>query len=128
LKDKTTAALLALFLGGIGVHKFYLGRGGQGIFYLLFFWTFIPAVIAFIEAIVLFTMSQADFNLKYNTGMMLAAAASPQNIVVNVANTAHASTDDITGKLKSLNDLRVAGALTEEEFQAQKQRVLSGGR
>lgn len=26
MKNKTTAGLLALFLGGIGVHKFYLGK------------------------------------------------------------------------------------------------------
>jgi len=128
VKDKTTAGLLALFLGGIGIHKFYLGRGGQGILYLIFCWTFIPAVIAFIEAIILLTMSDADFNLKYNTGMMVAKAATPQNIVVNVANTAHAGSDDFVGKLKNLNDLRIAGALTEEEFQVQKQRVLSSGR
>ena len=28
MKDKTTAALLAFFLGGFGVHKFYLGEKG----------------------------------------------------------------------------------------------------
>jgi TM2 domain-containing membrane protein YozV len=128
VRNRTTAALLAFFLGGIGGHKFYLGRSVQGLLYLVFCWTFIPAVIAFIEAIILLTMSDADFNVKYNGGMMLVAAATPQNIVVNVANTAHAGTDDLTGKLKSLNDLRIAGALTEEEFQTQKQRVLSAGK
>ena len=30
-KNPTTAVLLALFLGGIGVHKFYLGQTGMGI-------------------------------------------------------------------------------------------------
>ena len=128
MKDKTTAALLSLFLGGLGVHKFYLGRGGQGILYLLFFWTFIPALIALVEAIMLFTMSEADFNLKYNAGQMIAAAAQPQNIVVNVANTASAGGDDIGSRLKTLNDLRISGVLTDEEFQVQKQRVLSAGR
>jgi TM2 domain-containing membrane protein YozV len=127
MKNRTTAALLAFFLGGIGGHKFYLGRAVQGLLYLFFCWTFIPAVIAFIEAIVLLTMSDADFNLKYNGGMML-AAATPQNIVVNVANTAHAGSDDVAGKLKSLNDLRISGALTEDEFQTQKQRVLSAAK
>ena len=45
-RSRIAAALFALFLGGIGVHKFYLGQVGQGILYLLFFWTFIPAFIA----------------------------------------------------------------------------------
>ena len=60
-----TAALLALFLGGLGAHRFYLGRTGSGILYLLFFWTFIPALIAFVEAIILLTMSDEDFVKKY---------------------------------------------------------------
>lgn len=45
-KNRITAALLALFLGGFGVHKFYLGQSGVGIIYLLFCWTFIPALLA----------------------------------------------------------------------------------
>jgi TM2 domain-containing membrane protein YozV len=64
-KSKTSAALLALFFGGIGIHKFYLGRGGMGVLYLLFFWTFIPAIIAFIEALILFGMPEAEFARKY---------------------------------------------------------------
>ena len=34
--DKTALALLAFFLGGFGAHKFYVGKYGQGIFYILF--------------------------------------------------------------------------------------------
>lgn len=64
-KSRVTAAVLAFFLGGFGVHKFYLGRVGMGIVYLLFFWTFIPAIIAFIEFIILLLMSDEDFNRKY---------------------------------------------------------------
>jgi TM2 domain-containing membrane protein YozV len=49
-KNPTTSVLLALFLGGIGIHKFYLGNTGMGILYLVFCWTYIPSLIAFIEA------------------------------------------------------------------------------
>lgn len=66
-KSKVTAALLALFLGWIGIHKFYLGRTVLGIFYLLFCWTFIPAFVAFIEAIIYFSMKEEDFDRAYNT-------------------------------------------------------------
>ena len=34
--SKTALLLITFFLGGIGGHKFYLGKTGQGIFYLLF--------------------------------------------------------------------------------------------
>jgi TM2 domain-containing membrane protein YozV/ribosomal protein L40E len=64
-KNKIAAALFALFFGGFGAHKFYLGQAGQGIIYLLLFWTFIPAVIAFIEFIILLTMDDDTFKLKY---------------------------------------------------------------
>ena len=33
MKNKTTAWLLAIFLWGLGVHKFYLGQSSQGFFY-----------------------------------------------------------------------------------------------
>lgn len=35
MKSKTTAYLLWFFLGGLGIHKFYLGKHGMGIVYLL---------------------------------------------------------------------------------------------
>lgn len=50
--NKSTYCLLAFFLGGIGIHKFYAGKIAAGILYLLFFWTTIPAFIAFIEFII----------------------------------------------------------------------------
>jgi len=66
-KDKTVAGLLALFLGGIGIHKFYLDQPKTGLLYLLFCWfLFIPAIISFFEAIGIFMSSQEDFDRKYN--------------------------------------------------------------
>lgn len=64
-KSRIAAALLAFFLGGFGVHKFYLGQVGQGILYLLFFWTAIPFIIAFIEFILLLVMSDEEFNRRF---------------------------------------------------------------
>lgn len=34
-KSKVAAALLCFFLGGLGIHRFYLGYTGMGILYLL---------------------------------------------------------------------------------------------
>jgi len=64
-KSKTTAGILAMFLGGIGIHKFYLGKDWQGLLYLLFCWTYIPAIIGFIEGIVYLTMSDNEFEVRY---------------------------------------------------------------
>lgn len=64
-KSKMTAVLLAFFLGGLGAHKFYLGKIGQGLIYLIFCWTFIPSIIAFIEFIIYLCTSEEDFARKY---------------------------------------------------------------
>lgn len=50
---KVVAGVLALLLGGLGVHKFYLGRTKQGIIFLLLSWTMIPGLIGFIEGIMI---------------------------------------------------------------------------
>lgn len=64
-KNRLTAGLLAILLGSLGVHKFYLNRPVEGIIYLLFSWTGIPAIIGLIEGIVLISMSDAEFAYKY---------------------------------------------------------------
>ncbi|HKL73746.1 MAG TPA: TM2 domain-containing protein, partial [Clostridia bacterium] len=48
MKNKYIAALLAIFLGLFGVHKFYLGQKTAGIVYLIFFWTGIPEILGII--------------------------------------------------------------------------------
>ena len=63
--NRLAAALFAFFLGGFGVHRFYLGQIGWGIAYLLLCWTFIPIVASFVEGIVYLTMSDEAFALKY---------------------------------------------------------------
>lgn len=64
-RNRIAAALLALFFGGIGVHKFYLGQTRAGLLYLCFFWTLIPSILAFVAFITLLTQSDADFARKY---------------------------------------------------------------
>jgi len=64
-KSKTTAGWLAFLIGGLGIHRFYLGQW-IGVLYIIFCWTFIPAIIAFIEAIYFWTMSEEKFDQKYN--------------------------------------------------------------
>ncbi|MCR5508024.1 MAG: TM2 domain-containing protein [Lachnospiraceae bacterium] len=64
IKSKVAAGLLGIFLGGIGVHKFYLGQIGMGILYVCFCWTGIPALVGFIEGIIYLTQSDEIFALK----------------------------------------------------------------
>ncbi|GEN32971.1 TerB N-terminal domain-containing protein [Aneurinibacillus danicus] len=48
-KSVGTGVLLALFLGGIGAHHFYVGKYIRGTLYLLFCWTYIPIFLGFID-------------------------------------------------------------------------------
>ena len=175
MKDKTTAALLAFFLGGVGVHKFYLGQTGAGIVYLIFCWTLIPAFIAFIEFIILLAMDSVTFDRRFNYmhQPMMMQAPPQQNIIIHNLQNAGAAPPQgypqqqyqqqpvqqpgfsaqppqptlpeqqaapalppaqaapqsgvggVADELKKLNDLRVAGVITEEEFLAHKQKLLS---
>ena len=107
MKDRITAGLLALFLGGLGVHKFYLNRPGQGIFYILFCWTLIPGLIALIESIMYFTQSQEQFDAKFNNGR----------------SSITGSTQGALADLEKLSSLLEKGMVTQEEFD-QKKKIL----
>ena len=66
VKSKSTAAILALLLGGIGLHKFYTGHILLGIIYIIFCPTLIPALVAFVEGILyLSAKSDEEFTQKY---------------------------------------------------------------
>ncbi len=64
-KSRVVAAALAILLGGLGLHKFYLGRVGMGILYLVFSWTGIPSFIAWIEGILYLLKSDEDWAAQY---------------------------------------------------------------
>lgn len=75
-KNRIVAALLAFFLGWLGIHKFYLGRTGAGIVMLLcgtLGWVLVVpggavAIIAFIEFIIYLVTSDEEFHRKYVEG------------------------------------------------------------
>jgi len=65
-KNRVTAGVLAILLGGLGIHDFYMGRIGVGIIDLLFCWTGIPAIIGLIEGIIFLTESDEKFASRLN--------------------------------------------------------------
>ena len=74
-KRRITAAALAVLVGGVGIHKFYLGQTMWGLIYLVFFWTFIPSFVSIVEFIFFLFMSDEDFDAKYNNPTMDAPKA-----------------------------------------------------
>ena len=79
-KEKVAAGLLAIFLGGLGIHKFYLGGKQQktaGIIMLVIWvvgWCavgigpLVMTIIAFIEGIIYLTKDDYDFQATYGDG------------------------------------------------------------
>lgn len=60
------AIILAVLLGWLGAHRFYLGQIGWGIIYLILFNIYLPLVvfIALLDALRYAFMSEQEFNLK----------------------------------------------------------------
>ncbi len=65
VKDRIIAGILALLLGGLGIHKFYLNDTSAGILYICFSWTGIPEIIGLIEGIIYLTSTDEEFQEKY---------------------------------------------------------------
>jgi len=65
--DKTALALITFFLGAVGGHKFYVGKYGQGILYLLFCWTGISGLVALVEFIIYLCMPAEDIARIYTS-------------------------------------------------------------
>ena len=156
MKDKNVAAILALFLGSLGVHKFYLGRIGAGVLYLIFSITFIPSILGLIDFFVLALMDQDEFQRRYGEGRVLGGGP----VVVNMLPPAgpgwgpgwpgaapgtygyggyggypgqpagapgagtRLTAEELAQQLEKLNELRISGILTEDEFQSQKTKLL----
>ena len=64
-RNKNVAGALAMVLGAFGVHRFYMGQW-WGILYLLTFWTMIPSIVSFVEAIVFWCADLKKWDDKYN--------------------------------------------------------------
>ncbi len=65
-RNKQVAALLAIFLGAFGAHKFYLGQNAVGVLYLLFFWTGLPWLAGVLEGVGYLLTTDNGFDIKYN--------------------------------------------------------------
>ena len=113
MRNKVTAALLALFLGSIGVHKFYLGQNFAGIMYLLFFWTGLPAIIAFFEFLGLILMSDRVFDAQYN-----------QRLLPYQHSLVRESGKDRVATLEGLKKLYDKEIITAEEYEEKRRKIL----
>jgi TM2 domain-containing membrane protein YozV len=88
--DRVVAALLAVFLGFLGFHKFYLGKPDQGVTCIIvwlissllclvligFLFLFVLWVVCLIEGLSYISMTQAQFDQTYDRDAAVHPAAS----------------------------------------------------
>ena len=63
--SQTTAVLLAMFGGILGLHHFYLGDRRRGFKHLAFFWTAVPMFIGWYDMVKLARLEPHAFDAKY---------------------------------------------------------------
>ncbi len=121
MKDRTVAILLCFFLGGFGIHKFYLGKTFAGIIYLVTSWTFIPGIIAFFEFLSLCFMGNREFNARFNS------YPSPPTLDRSTSypvNSGARTASEATATLYELKKLYDDGIITAEEYEGKRRKML----
>ena len=67
-EKKIVAGILAILLGYLGIHKFYLGYTKEGIIQILLSLVCVGGIIGLIEGIIYLTKSDEDFVATYING------------------------------------------------------------
>jgi len=65
-KNKVTAGVLGILLGGLGIHHFYLNSPVTGVICLVSSCVGVGAIIGLVEGIMILTMTDAEFDARYN--------------------------------------------------------------
>ena len=121
-KDFVPTMLLCFFLGGLGIHRFFVGKTGTGILMLITFgglgiWWLIDLIMIAIGS---FTdiEGRAITYQSANTANTAPSTHVPEKVVEAPP------AKDIPAEIEKLADLKDKGIITDEEFQQKKQELL----
>ncbi len=121
-KDFIPTMLLCFFLGGLGIHRFFVGKTGTGILMLITFgglgiWWLIDLIMIAIGS---FTdiEGRAITYQSANTANTAPSTRVPEKVVEAPP------AKDLPAEIEKLADLKDKGIITEEEFQQKKQELL----
>ncbi|MGA1792857.1 MAG: TM2 domain-containing protein [Thermoplasmatota archaeon] len=64
-KSRVVYGILAILLGGLGIHKFYIGNVAHGIYYILLSCVGIGGILGLVSGILALLKSDEEFHQKY---------------------------------------------------------------
>ena len=119
MKSRIISAILSFFLGGWGGQHFYLGNVGKGVLSIIFSWTLIPTIMGVVDGLKFLSMSDREFDMKYNTNNYL------HNFKHSLLqNSQSLSNVGVAEELEKLANLMDRGLITFEEFEKRKKKIL----
>ena len=125
-KDKTTAGILGILLGGLGIHSMYLGFVGIGLLQLVLtiFTLGIAAIWGFIEGILILVQDDwTDSEGRLLRGNEKGQQAYYEDISSGLKPPI-AGNENKFQQLKELNELKEQGIINQQEFDREKQKLL----
>ena len=120
-KDWLVTLLFSIFLGYLGIHRFYVGKIGTGILWLLTGGCL--GVGALVDIIMIATENFTDDN---NRLIVQDQRKNPRPAYAYAAQgTTKSARDEALDQLEKLAKLRDSGAITLEEYEQKKADILS---
>jgi len=128
-KNMLVAYIIWFFLGGLGIHRFYLGRMKTGVAMLALSVVGALTVLFYIGILLLMIvgvwwLADAYFTQAIVTQENEKLGIQSSSITLHTVSTGQKSEDSALDQLSKLADLKDRGVINETEFEAKKAQLM----